>query len=221
MMPHHRQFLLVNSPRQRYDYYADYKGIRLIEIFDALDIDLSGAVGITVFAPDGFAKSFTLEQIIREYPRSICYPGLDDAVMGTDRGFVTYPDNAIYSGKRTPFTIPDRQFMLLAFERDGREMSISHLDPVSWKIDGEGPFRIVRPQDPSSRPDRGVDYSMGDEYDYDGTCDHNAGDMVRGVAVIRIDPMPGEYEEFDARNAGWSCVEDTIIVIYGCGVTAK
>jgi hypothetical protein len=38
------------------------------------------------------------------------------------------------------------------------------------------------------------------------------------MCVIRINPMPEGYEEYDWKN-GWSLIEDKKIIIYGHGVS--
>ena len=106
-------------------------------------------------------------------------------------------------------------------ERDGLPMDVSTLDPTSGKINGEGPFRLVVPQSEPSKPDRGSQYSptnCNDGNDYNDTKDHNAGDMVRGVIAIRIDPLPAGVEDFDYRNGGWAYVQNASVIVYGHGV---
>ncbi len=146
----HQQFLLLNSHRQRCDSYVTYRGVRISELLRSQGVDVGKIEGITVFAPDGFARTYTREQVTREYPAGV--------------------------------------------------------------------FRLVRPQTKPSRPDRGSSCPLGDEYDYIDSLDHNAGDSVRGVTVIRVDPMPDEYEEFDAMNASWRFLTQKKLVIYGHGI---
>ena len=71
------------------------------------------------------------------------------------------------------------------------------------------------------RPDRGSrSDTYNDGWDFLGhDYDHNAGDAVKGTCVIRIDPMPEGYEEYDWKN-GWDLIQDNKIVIYGHNVTA-
>ncbi len=217
----HSQYMLVNSHKQQHDHYVTFTGVRLLDLLSGLEIDPTGATGVTVFSPDGFAKTFSMSELSREYPPGIYYAGLDDAGLGEGRGFVVYPENSIHPGLQTGDVIPGRQYLLLAWKRDFAPMDMSQIDPVSWRIQGEGPFRIVRPQRSPSMPDRGSDYPLQDKYDYQESLDHNAVDMVRGVSIIRIDPMPDRFEEFDAMNAGWSYLESRRIVIYGHGVQRK
>ena len=82
-------------------------------------------------------------------------------------------------------------------------------------------MRIVVPQFKPGKPDRGSQYSptnCNDGNDFDGTKDHNAGEMVRGAIAIRVDPLPAGYEDFDYRNDGWSYIGNGSILVYGQGV---
>jgi hypothetical protein len=68
------------------------------------------------------------------------------------------------------------------------------------------------------RPDRSVNAkTYGDGWDYSDRIDHNAGAGARGACVIRVNPMPAGYEEYDWKN-GWPLIGDKKVVIYGRGV---
>ncbi len=214
----HQQFLLLNSHKQRCDSYVTYRGVRISELLKSQGVDVSSIEGITVFAPDGFARTYTREQVTREYPAGVLHSGLDDAGLGDGKGIVVYPATTPHGELADGEVIPGKQVLLLAYERDFEPISISTLDFRDHKIQGEGPFRLVRPQTKPSRPDRGSSHALGDEYDYIDSLDHNAGDSVRGVTVIRVDPMPDEYEEFDAMNASWRFLTQKKLIIYGYGI---
>jgi hypothetical protein len=217
-LPSHQQFMLANAHRQRCDEYVTYRGIRISELLRSQGVDVSRIDGVTVFAPDGYAKSYTREQVTREYPTGVFYAGLDDAGLGEGIGIVDYPDRAPFEALANGDAIPDKLYLLLAYERNFEPFTVSKIDPEDFKIRGEGPFRSIRPQTEPSKPDRGTRHALGDEYDYVDSFDHNAGDNVRGVTVIRIDPMPPEYEEFDAMNASWRFLEQGKLVLYGFGI---
>ncbi len=217
-MPAHTQFMLSNAHKQQFDDYVTYTGVRFDTLLQRAGVDLTGATGITVYAPDGYAKSYTMEQVTKEYPKGKFYTGLDDAGLGPDKGFVNYPDTMAHTTLQDGQEIPDSQYLILAYDRDFAPIPVSYIDSVEFRIQGEGPFRSVRPQDSVSMPDRGLSYPEGDQYDLDESFDHNAGDNVRGVTIIRVDPIPAQYEEFDALNAGWLYLEQMKVVIYGHGV---
>jgi hypothetical protein len=222
----HTEFLLMNTSKQQFDDYANYCGVKVRDLLAAAGVDLTGATGITVIAPDGFMKDFTLDNVNLQYPDGLYFPGLDPGSFSDpNQGFVNYPpSNQIPPGIGFGDTIPDEQWLLIAYRRDGLEMEESVLDPVTGKINGEGPYRIIVPQSTPGSPDRGSSYSpsgYADGWDYDPSKDHNAGNSVRGVVAIRVNPMPAGYEEFDWKNGGWSLIADRKIIIYGTGVTGN
>ena len=69
---------------------------------------VSGATGITVFAPDGYAKTFTIEQVNLEYPKGIYYTGLDDAIDEVDGGPSMNPVKSIQPGDGAGREVSDR-----------------------------------------------------------------------------------------------------------------
>ena len=222
-MPAHSEFLLVNTKKQQFDHYTTYKGVRIIDLLAGLNIDLNGVTGITVIAPDGFQRSQDIEAITEQFPDAIFDAGLDVGSLGPDCGFVEYPQPEAMPGGLTDLgTIPDQQWLMIAYERDGEAMDSSYLDVISGHIEGEGPLRLIVPQSEPGLPDRGSKHSprpeCNDGYDYDQTRDHNGGHMVRGVIAIRIDPMPEGMEEFDYVNGGWSYIDSNQLIIYGRNV---
>ncbi len=225
-MPAHRQVMLLNASTQKVDDYVLLIGVRLVDLLAAAGVDLESpqVTGVTVFAPDGYQKSFPLAEVKRRYPPTVLRGGLD---------FVHYPElpDWLPAGVSDGADLPDEQWQLLAYERDGGPLETAHLDPSSGKIVGEGPFRHVVPQDwdgpapldPPRYPRRGPDRSvkgpaLGDEWDYDSGKHHNAGDSTRAVVAIRVDPMPPGYEAFDPRNGGWALVAEGKLIVYGRGV---
>jgi hypothetical protein len=221
--PAHEQLMLLNSHRQQFDFYAEYEGIRVKDLLDVAGVDLTNATGITVIAPDGYAQDFTLAEVDAAFPAGLWYPNLSPGDFADpNQGFVTYPPASILpAGLVDGGPIPGEPWLLLAWHRDGLPMDVSSLDPVSGKIQGEGPYRVVVPQAQPGSPDRGSRYSpsgYADGWDYDDTKDHNAGRCVRGVVAIRVNPMPPGLEEFDWKNGGWSLVADKKLILYGQGV---
>ena len=219
-MPAHAEFLLVNSHSQRFDTYATYTGVRIRDLLAEVGVDLKGISGITIVAADGYMKDFDAEAITVRYPSGLFFAGLDTATRGADCGFVVYPAT-LPEGLVAGGEIPGEPWLMLAYGRDGGSMDASYLNPVSGRIEGEGPLRLVVPQSTPGAPDRGSRYSpsgCADGYDSDDGADHNAGSMVRAVVAMRINPMPEGYEEFDALNGGWAYVDAGQLVVYGKGI---
>jgi hypothetical protein len=219
----HAEFLLANANRQQFDFYATYRGVKFTDLLAAAGVDLTdpAIAGITVIAPDGFLKDLPVAKLLEAYPEGLYYAGLDTLSKGADCGFVTYP-SSLPADLVDGAPIPGEPWAILAYERDGAPMDPSSLDITSGKINGEGPYRLVIPQANPGRPDRGSQYSptaCNDGYDFDTAADHNAGDMVRGVIGIRVNPLPTGYEDFDYHNGGWAYVESKTLIIYGFGVT--
>lgn len=227
----HTQFGLANANKQQYDYYATYTGIRIVDILEAAGVDLVGATSIDLIAPDGYAKGFTIEQVTDEYPDHRFYAGFGAEDLGNDCAFVDYPANTheLADLDFIGATLDQAFWHILAYDRDGTTLATSYLDPVTGRIVGEGPYRNVVPpgydEDGLNAPDRGkYEDTTGctlPEWDYDSLKDHNAGAMVKGVVIIRINPMPEGYEEFDIGNGGWAMVEAGEILVYGHGVTGE
>jgi len=222
-MSSHDMFLLSNSTKQQYDDYASYTGVKLADLVEAAGVDLSDPAlqGVTVVAPDGYMKTFAVGDVTRQYPAGKFYAGLDN--LGGDCSFVSYPD-ALPAGLTDGGEIPGEQWLLVAYERDGQAMQPVNLDPDSGRINGEGPLRLIVPQNTPGAPDRGSKYSptnCNDGYDYDDAKDHNAGAMVRGVIAVRVDPLPEGYEDFDHKNDGWPLVYQDSIIVYGHGVQTQ
>ncbi|MBD3236395.1 MAG: hypothetical protein GF330_06815 [Candidatus Eisenbacteria bacterium] len=226
-LPAHTQFGLFNANRQQFDVYATYTGVRIIDLLEAQGVDLRGATSVEILAPDGYARSFTIEQITEPYPAQRFYGGLGVADLGPECAFVRYPENT--HGYTDGDTIRDAQWHILAYAREGLPLEPTRPDPASGGIVGEGPYRNVVPpaaaREARNRPDRSIHHAPGScpvpEWDYDADRDHNAGSMVKGAVIIRIQPMPDGCEEFDIFNSGWAMVDAGQILIYGHGVSAE
>jgi len=227
-MTEHNQFLLLNSHKQEFDTYALYKGVKIKDLLAEVGVDLACATSITVIAPDGYQIDYTLDEVNNQFPNGLWFSGLERGgvtLPGTDQGFVYYsPEEFWPSGISYGLELPDEMWLMLAYRRDGVNLSISYLDPVSGRIDGEGPYRSIIPQSVPGSPDRGSKYSptaWGDGWDYDDTKDHNAGSCVRGVVAIRVNPLLAGFEEFDWKNGGFSLCGERKLILYGTGVPEK
>jgi hypothetical protein len=222
----HTQFLLMNTTKQQLDSYATYRGVTVANLLAAAGVDLRGVTGISVIAPDGYAQDIDLDVIGTPYPAGLYYAHLDGGSFDDPaQGFVEYPpEDQMPAGLTDGGRIPGEQWLLFAYERDGGPMDESYLDATTGRLEGEGPYRLVAPQETPGAPDRGSSYSptpYGDGYDYDSHKDHNAGSGVRGAVAIRINPMPAGYEEFDWKNGGYALVDKRQVIIYGSGVTGE
>jgi len=222
-LPATTQFMLMNAPRDQYDDYVEYKGVAVRDLLAAAAVDLAGAAGITVFAPDGFATDYSLDEIMRPFPKGYYYSG-PCGIKDAAAAFVRYPAS-LPAGLADGREIPVVPRLLLAYERDGKPLVPSVYETGTGRLTGEGPFRLVKPManmdgDPArpGRPDRSVTSPVfGDGWDFSSAIDHNAGACVRGACVIRVNPMPAGCEEIDWKN-GWPLVAGRKLVVYGYGV---
>jgi hypothetical protein len=222
-LPVHSQFMLMNKTTQRLDEYVTYKGVRIIDLLAAAKIYLTGVTGITVFAPDGYSTDYGVEDINTPFPLGSYYD--EPLAFGDpDRTLLEKPA-AVPPGVKNGKRIPGAPWLLLAYEREGALLDPSSYEQSTGRLVGEGPYRLVKPQrdlmgDPKrpGRPDRSVNAkTFNDGWDFSSRIDHNAGAGARGACVIRINPMPEGYEEFDWKN-GWPLIRDKKVVIYGHGV---
>jgi len=222
-LPVHSQFLLMNKTTQRRDEYVTYKGVRVIDLLAAAKIYLTGVTGVTVFAPDGYSTDQSLDDIAAPFPQGFYYDA-PLAITDPERALLDKPASVppgLGNGKRIPGTL----WLLLAYEREGQPLDPSAYDKSTGRLVGEGPYRLVQPQrhvmgdrQRPGRPDRSVNAEKyGDGWDYSDRIDHNAGAGARGACVIRVNPMPEGYEEYD-RKSGWPLIGEKKIVIYGRGV---
>ncbi|MGA2533317.1 MAG: GEGP motif-containing diheme protein [Candidatus Aminicenantales bacterium] len=222
-LPAVKQFMLMNATKEPTDDYVTYTGVKVVDLLAAAGVDLKGTEGITVFAPDGYSIDYSIDDVARPFPQGFFYAA-PAAIKDKDKAFVKYPER-IPPGVADGHELPAAPWLLLAFEREGKPLDPSLYEKGTGRLAGEGPYRLVKPQrdlmgDPSKpgRPDRSSKAkAYGDGWDFNPRIDHNAGACVRGACVIRVNPVPKGFEEYDWKN-GWPLVAERRIVIYGRGV---
>ncbi|MBN2652087.1 MAG: hypothetical protein JXR63_06865 [Spirochaetales bacterium] len=223
----HRQLMLMNANKQAGDEYVEYEGIKLVDLFNELEndglLDLEGYQSITIYAADGFPATFSRDQIEKTFDGSLWYGGLGIGGTLGANGFVTYPDERIYSSYNVQEeqNIPGGLFLMLAYKRDGaKSLETGSLNAANGKLNGEGPYRVLLPQEKVGRPDRGSKSPKFDDgFDYGGKdLDHNAGRCPKSIVAIKIEPMPEDQGEFDWKYGGYKYLDEKKIFIYGHGV---
>jgi hypothetical protein len=222
-LPVQSQFMLMNATKEPTDDYVLFKGVRIIDLLSAAKVFLTGVTGITVFAPDGYSVDYSLEDLQRPFPRGVYYAG-PRSFEGSERDFVKYPAE-LPTGVKDRERIPRAPWLILTYERNGLPLDPSTYEKGTGRLAGEGPYRLVKPQrdlggdrSKPGRPDRSQKSKVfGDGWDFAAGIDHNAGACVRGACVIRVNPMPAGYEEYDWKN-GWPLVGEKKVVIFGYGV---
>ena len=222
-LPVQTQLMLMNTTKEPTDDYVLYTGVRVLDLLSAAKIYMTGVTGITVFAPDGYSVDYSVGDIRAPFPGGYYYAA-PRAFEGTGQAFVKYPAK-LPAGLKDTRRIPAEPWLLLAYDRDGAPLQPSIYEKGTGRLAGEGPYRLVKPQrdlegDPKrpGRPDRSQKSKVfGDGWDFAPGIDHNAGACIRGACVIRLNPMPEGYEEYDWKN-GWPLIGDKKIVIYGYGI---
>jgi len=225
-MPKHIQFGLGNTSKQQFDFYATYSGVKIKDLLAAKGISTATATGIDILAPDGYAKTFSMDEINNPFPAHQFFSGFGVDDLGAQCAFVEYPAETYGYGYGD--TIEDEQWHILAYEREGQPLDPAYLDLVEGKIMGEGPFRnVIPPNSPLgylyNQPDRGQNWdttgcTFTPDWDYVSDKDHNAQRMVKSSAAIKIRPMPAGCEEFDIINGGWALGKAQEMIIYGHSV---
>jgi hypothetical protein len=215
-----KEFLLYNASKSQ-DFYASYSGVKISDLLREAGIRPE-ATQITVFAPDGFSKTFPINaddpqtpatiqyDVMGPYPHGYYYEGLN---------FVdyTYNPDYLFHGNM----LPDKLYMLLGYLRDGDPLEKGRLvrdqkNPGVLTLQGEGPYRLVIPQKIAGGPDRPSTSSpIGDGWDYDANKDHNAGFSVRSVTAIRVEPLPAGTTDFNWIEGGWNLVDKGRVIVYG------
>ncbi len=225
-LPVHRQFMLMNATKESTDDYVNYAGVRAAAVLQAAGVDLRGAEGITVFAPDGYSIDYTIDDVTRAFPEGYYYEG-PRAIKDLERAFVSTRCSC-RRASRTAGKSRRRPGSSWLTSATGNPLDGSYYEKGTGRLAGEGPFRLVKPQkgllgDPSKpgRPDRSLRAKVfADGWDFNPAIDHNAGACVRGACVIRVNPMPAGFEEFDWKN-GWPLIQMKQLAIFGRGVATK
>jgi hypothetical protein len=215
----HSQFFLNNASKSQ-DWYARYRGVKVSDLLKYANL-LPEATQITVFAPDGFSKTFPINVADPQTPPNIQYDVMGPYPKGYYYGGLDFVEYSFHPGYDDGDRIPDKLHMLLGYMRDGDPLTKGRLvpdpaNPSRLVLDGEGPYRLVLPQKVAGSPDRpSTAAPVGDGLDYDSNKDHNAGSSVRSVTAIRVEPLPSGTTDFNWIEGGWNLVDKARVVIYG------
>lgn len=209
----HSQFLLMNAHRSS-DFYANYSGWRITDILLHLG-SMQTATHITAISHDGFKKDYAMADIVKHFPRSIFYGNMDTpGFLGDCPAWVEYPDG-LPMGVETGKPIRDEQRLMLADRRNGKPLKPVH-QSKSGHLAGEGPYRIVVPQNRISPPDQPMDTSNPQwPNPFDETAHHNASDSARGVIAIAVHPLPDGTKEPDWRARADELLQSGSIMFFG------
>ena len=222
-MAQHTQFLLMNTARSG-DFYAEYTGVPVWDILQDAGI-LDSATGISAYSPDGYSIYHPLEQdpdpglyhVKGVYPQAQYYYDVQaDTTLNPTSGWCDYSaSSCIGRNHGDLITNQNGLKMILAFKREGIDLLPGVLSQDN-KLDGEGPFRVVPPQQVANAPDQSSNSADQDVvWPYNNDWDHNAGASARTVTMIRVEPLPEGTTDIDVLEAGWNYVDEEKIVVYG------
>jgi hypothetical protein len=216
----HNQFYFNNASKSQ-DWYARYRGVKVKDLLKHAKIS-SSATQITVFAPDGFSKTFPINAADPQTPPNIQYDVNGPYPKGHYYGGLEFVEYSFHPGlEEDGHKIPDSLYMLIGYLRDGDPLTKGKLvpdptNPGRLVLEGEGPYRLLVPQKVAGSPDRpSTATPIGDGWDYDSNKDHNAGSSVRSVTAIRVEPLPSGTTDFNWIEGGWNLVDQAKLVIYG------
>jgi hypothetical protein len=220
-LPDHSEFLFNNTSKSG-DWYARYRGAKIKDLLRYVGARPE-ATHITVFAPDGFSKTFPIDAPDPQSPSSIQYDVMGPYPYGYYYGGLDFVEYAFDPGywHDDGYRIPDRLYLLLGYLRDGDPLDRGRLtpdpsNPTRLVLEGEGPYRLIVPQKIAGSPDRpSTAAPVGDGWDYDSNKDHNAGSSIRSVSAIRIEPLPAGTTDFSWTEGGWNLVDKARVVVYG------
>lgn len=207
-----KKFTLLMNTHKSGDFYATYCGVTIKTILSKVGLDKK-AKAITVFSADGYKLTIPLQategrRALGPYPKVPYYPNLP---------WVTYPkDLKLPKGALLPGT-PEA---MVALTRNGTPLGRAKLvrKPNSnrWVLDDEGPFRFIAPQALPSVPDQPETSSDKKKpYPFNTKLDHNAGDCVRTIVAIRVDPLPAGTTDAAWLNDRWLLVGQKKLVVFG------
>lgn len=204
----HTQFLLMNATKH-FDSYASYEGWKIADLLEYLGVkDYSG---ITVYSWDGYRKDFPRDAVMRRYPDGTFDPPEDSTECPTWVHYPSLPPRGLAPGDK----IPDALYLILADRRDGMPLEPFGIIPGKGK-EGEGPFRLIVPQQVLSPPDQPQKENRpGCPRPFDPATDHNAGECIRGVAAIQIHPLPEGTIEPDWLAEGKRLLSEGKLLVFG------
>ncbi len=209
------QTIFMNSTKSKSgDSYSSYRGVRLIDLLKAAGM-APGTKTVEVISADGYEKTFSVEELKKTYKQGPPYFSLDTTALG-DCGWVHYNTAGLTEGK----ALPDAN-IILAFEENGAPLSQASLEVQSGKLLGDGPYRLITPQNKIYPPDlpQFADAScpgkVPELHRFHSEYDHNAGNAARSVVAIRINPLPKGTHDIDWAKSGWEAIAHGKIIVYG------
>ncbi|MDR0311387.1 MAG: hypothetical protein LBJ21_07365 [Acidobacteriota bacterium] len=209
------QALFVNVAKSRDgDSYADIRGFPLIEVLEAAGMS-EKATSVDVISLDGYASTFSIDQLRWKYPQAAPVFGLGKETLG-ECGWVRYEAKNLKEGVPLPDAV-----ILLSFEENGQSLAPASMD-AEQRLTGRGPFRIAAPQmyNPGF-PDISVNATeecvqkIPERYRYNRYYEKNADYCVKAVVAIRVNPLPPGETDIDWPQYAKKAIEGKSVVVFG------
>jgi hypothetical protein len=205
---------LNTSHNKAGDFYNQYRGNEVYALLKAAGLS-DNATSVDFISFDGFEGGFTIEDLKRSWGQAPPVMGLGKKDIGAC-GWVNY--NA--PGLDARVALPDLKSML-AFEENGKKIEMARLDPVTGKINGTGPIRLISPQYQISPPDlpqfadKACLDSAAPEHRFNANYDHNGGRSSFAILAIRVNPLPKGTRDFEWEKVRDQFVAEGRLAIFG------
>ena len=213
--------LFVNSSRSREgDSYSDIRGFPLIEVLKTAGLS-EKAISVDVLSLDGYAATFSIDQLRSTYPQAAPVFGLGKETLG-ECGWVRYEAKNL----KEAVPLPDAQ-ILLSFEENGRGYAPAALGG-DGRMNGDGPFRVTSPQMKNPGvPDISINSTneciqkVPEKHRYNRDYEKNADHCVKAVVAIRVNPLPPGEIDINWLQYAKKAIEEKSVVIFGALHTTK
>lgn len=207
-LPETEQFMALDTAKAG-DFYATYTGVDIWTLLQDAGIS-ADATDITVYAADGYSRSFTVAELKKDYEQSKAY---------TKYPWISYPDDAPYSHEEQ---IEGILRYILAYERDGAPLQKSKIvadETGRSRLDGEGPYRFISPSVEPVVPDRSQ-YSIDRDdppypYNPNRPITRNADYCIKSVVAIMVSTKDNQSYQYDWNGGAWKLIEEGGLVVYG------
>ncbi|MDD2421570.1 MAG: hypothetical protein PHU78_05480, partial [Heliobacteriaceae bacterium] len=204
-LPKTTQFMVMDTAKAG-DAYCTYGGVDVWTLLQDAGIR-DDAANITVFAADGYSKSYAVEDLKKDYAQGLFY---------TKFPWLRYPLGTAY---RHGDQLPGNLRYLLAYEENGYPLQESKIDAVLEKIIGEGPYRFVTPLAQPVAPDRSAWSIDRDDppypYNHDRPVIRNGDYCIKAVVAIRVDTAENRSYQYDWNGRAWEMVQNGELAVYG------
>ena len=209
------QAIFVNVSKSRDgDSFSDLKGFKLIDVLEAAGMS-SQAASVDVISLDGYAATFSIDQLRRKYRQAAPVFGLGKETLG-ECGWVRYEAKNLKEG----VPLPDAD-VLLTFEVNGEPYQSASINDQQ-RLQGSGPFRVVGPQmknpgmpDNSSRATEECVAKVPEKYRFNRDFEKNSDYCVKAVVAIRVNPLPPGTMDIHWPQYAKKAIEGKTIVIFG------